>query len=808
MKSGTATTVVNNNRRTGCAIRPVEKKSGGTTPTPTGPTTSSTGFVNMGFASGKLWATANVGASAPEKYGNYYAWGETETKSTYTWDNYIYYNRTSGSYSEWNMIDSEDIGGPYAYVTSGHASESSGGLSGEFPECIDPAYSDTRFSQNGETYYSRMPSKADFQELLNNTTRAEATVNGVKGVMFTSKKNGNKIFLPYAGSYYDAKKPSNGTVTYYWSSTDDTNDSKRAWALKVPSADATLIQVQCRTGLPIRPIAYIDEDDTPPTEPYAVLSSDKKTLTFYYDDQKDNRSGTKYELNTGYSTPGWYNPASTITKVVFNSSFANARPTSCNSWFSNMKQLTTISGLNYLNTSEVTIMAGMFSSCELLGSINVSNFNTAKVIDMSGMFAGCKKVTTLNLSNFNTANVKRMDFMFNNCLEITSLNLSNFNTEQVYYFNNMFSTCKKLSSLDVSNFNTSEATNMDEMFMECAFKTLDLTSFTFPKGVSSYLFLGYCTKLEELYVSGTAPNLNNNACTNVGKNKWCDLIYPVGTSMGLQRVSPQTAEQLWKGGSFMDMNSWNDRSSCFTDLGLPSGKLWADYNVGALRPFMYDLYFAWGETKAKDTYTWDNYHKDSNWDENYNYGYRNDFADYPYVVYDEDYYWAYLYDVGIPTNAEYKELVDNCTLKEATLNNVKGIRLTSKKNGKSIFLPYTGSYYDSSTPESGTATYYWTSTNYSSQKAYAYNLKSGKMTSTQCQKRTGLPIRAIARFVYKTDEFEWWASNSGNFEVDGIRSVKVQNPNNGDIYTLQGVKVEGNPKPGIYVRNGRKFVVK
>ena len=223
---------------------------------------------------------------------------------------------------------------------------------------------------------------------------------------------------------------------------------------------------------------------------------------------------------------------------------------------------------------------------------------------------------------------------------------------------------------------------------------------------------------------------------------------------------------------------------------------------------MYDLYFAWGETKAKDTYTWDNYHEDSNWGENYNYGYRNDFAEYPYVVYYEDGYLAYLYDVGIPTNAEYKELVNNCTLKEATLNNVKGIRLTSKNNGKSIFLPYTGSYYDSSTPESGTATYYWTSTNYNSQKAYAYNLNSGKMTSTQCQKRTGLPIRAIARFMYQTYEIYWTSSNSGNFYIDGISNVKGQTSTDNTIYTLQGVKVEGKPQPGIYVKNGRKVVVK
>ncbi len=167
------------------------------------------------------------------------------------------------------------------------------------------------------------------------------------------------------------------------------------------------------------------------------------------------------------------------------------------------------------------------------------------------------------------------------------------------------------------------------------------------------------------------------------------------------------------------------------------------------------------------------------------------------------------YNVGIPTKDEFTELVNNCTLAEATVNGMKGVRFTSKKNSKSIFLPYSGSYYDSSTPESGTATYYWTSTNVSSQKAYAAGLANGKLTATQCQKRTGMPYRAIARYEGVLEDWEIPVySNSSNFAVDGISNIKSQTPTDGNIYTLQGVKVEGKPQPGIYVKNGRKVVVK
>ncbi|MBR7054450.1 MAG: hypothetical protein IKI26_06785, partial [Prevotella sp.] len=107
-------------------------------------------------------------------------------------------------------------------------------------------------------------------------------------------------------------------------------------------------------------------------EDYAFLSTDGKTLTFYYDNNRYTRTGGKaYALNG--ETPGWHSYASSVTKVVFNSSFANARPESCYMWFDGMTNLTSITGMaSYLNTSDVGDMGYMFNGCSKLTTLDLS----------------------------------------------------------------------------------------------------------------------------------------------------------------------------------------------------------------------------------------------------------------------------------------------------------------------------------------------------------------------------------------------------------------------------------------------------
>ena len=209
-------------------------------------------------------------------------------------------------------------------------------------------------------------------------------------------------------------------------------------------------------------------------EAYVVKSSDQKTLTFYYDDQKSSRTGTVWgieETQGNVEGPAWSGTwsmsESKVTTAVFDASFKNYLPQSTEFWFLNLKKLKKIEGLTNLNTSKVTTMSGMFSGCSRLTSLDLSNFKTEKVQNMSSMFDECKKLTSLNLSNFNTEKVQNMSSMFSGCSSLTSLNLSNFNTENVQYMMKMFSGCQNLTSLDLSNFNTEDVKDMSYMFHGC-----------------------------------------------------------------------------------------------------------------------------------------------------------------------------------------------------------------------------------------------------------------------------------------------------------------------------------------------------
>ena len=233
---------------------------------------------------------------------------------------------------------------------------------------------------------------------------------------------------------------------------------------------------------------------------YAEFDNSTETLTFKCGPSKPEGA---YDLNVGTNYPWWwYGQKEKIKTVVFDASFANARPTSCYCWFSGCNNLTEIKGIEYLNTENVTNMGFMFNSCKVLTSLNLSNFNTEKVTDMQGMFKECSDLTSLDLSNFNTEKVTNMSSMFYNCSDLTSLDLSNFNTAKVTNMNYMFYNCNKLTSLDLTSFNTAEVTKMDNMFRSCsALTSLDLSNFNTAKVTNmTQMFYG-CDALTSLDIT-------------------------------------------------------------------------------------------------------------------------------------------------------------------------------------------------------------------------------------------------------------------------------------------------------------------
>ena len=173
---------------------------------------------------------------------------------------------------------------------------------------------------------------------------------------------------------------------------------------------------------------------------------------------------------------------SSIKNIVFDESFKTYALTSLSGFFSGCETLETISGLEYLNTANVTDMSHMFHGCSALKSLDLTNFNTANVTDMSHMFHGCSALESLDLTKFNTANVEFMYHMFYGCSALKSLDLTNFNTAKVTDMSSMFYGCSALKSLDLTNFNTAKVTNMSNMFKGCsALTSLGLTNFNTAK---------------------------------------------------------------------------------------------------------------------------------------------------------------------------------------------------------------------------------------------------------------------------------------------------------------------------------------
>ena len=200
-------------------------------------------------------------------------------------------------------------------------------------------------------------------------------------------------------------------------------------------------------------------------EAYVSQSADKTTLTFYYDALRATRTGTTWGIEETKSVifdgtfPGWAGTSlevdTTTTRVVFDASFRDFRPTTTAKWFYDCKALKQIEGMEYLNTSEVKDMSKMFYGCSALTSIDLKHFNTQNVTNMKGMFRRCSALTSLDLQHFNTQNVTYMYEMFSSCAALTTINSNT--AWQCPESENMFAGCTKLKGAVAYNKNKVDA---------------------------------------------------------------------------------------------------------------------------------------------------------------------------------------------------------------------------------------------------------------------------------------------------------------------------------------------------------------
>ena len=190
-------------------------------------------YVDLGLPSGTKWATCNVGANSPEEYGDYFAWGETTTKETYTWETYIYAEGTTVSDLKLTKYNNDARCGNNGFTDNLTTLEAS---------------DDAATTNWGSGW--RMPTHDEVKELTlgDYCTITTITQNGVNGMLFTSRTNGNSIFLPATGMRRNGDLDLAGTTGYYWSSTLSTVD--RAFYLYWLGSDCTYRS----DGLTVRPV--------------------------------------------------------------------------------------------------------------------------------------------------------------------------------------------------------------------------------------------------------------------------------------------------------------------------------------------------------------------------------------------------------------------------------------------------------------------------------------------------------------------------------------------------------------------------
>jgi hypothetical protein len=186
-------------------------------------------YVDLGLS--VKWATCNVGATKPEEYGDYFAWGETQPKDYYDWSTYKWCNGSYNTLTKYNNSSS--------YGTVDNKTQL---------ELSDDA---ARANWGGSW---RMPTRAEQDELRENCTWTWTTQNGVNGYKVTSKKNGNSIFLPAAGYRYDSSLYDAGSHGHYWSSSLYTGSPNYAYDLSFYSDIVDWSYGSRYVGFTVRPV--------------------------------------------------------------------------------------------------------------------------------------------------------------------------------------------------------------------------------------------------------------------------------------------------------------------------------------------------------------------------------------------------------------------------------------------------------------------------------------------------------------------------------------------------------------------------
>ncbi len=219
--------------------------------------------------------------------------------------------------------------------------------------------------------------------------------------------------------------------------------------------------------------------------------------------------------------------------------------------------ITQINGVEKLDTSKVTNMESMFTSCRTLKSLDVTNFDTHNVTNISGLFNKCSSLMEIDVSGFNTSNVIEMSGVFVDCKNLTHIDISNFDTSKVTIINSMFRGCSNITNLDLSNFDTSNVENMGLIFMDCTNLTeVNLSNFITSKVTHMDGMFSGCSSLTELDLSAFDMN---KVTTTIGMFRGCSNLATVNRNFSGNITQ---MDSMFSGCSKLTTNVYVTSTSC------------------------------------------------------------------------------------------------------------------------------------------------------------------------------------------------------------------------------------------------------
>ena len=677
-------------------------------------------YVDLGLPSGTLWATCNVGATDPEGYGGYYAWGETTTKETYTWETYIYAEGTTNEDPRFTKYCfNEDLG--------------NNGFTDELTVLED--LDDAAVANWGEGW--RMPTQEQFDELLNYCTWIWTEQNGVNGYLVKANNNNNSIFLPASGNRNNGDISKLNTYGYYWMSSFSSSLSIRARAVYFYSDHYQTYNDNRYYGYSVRPV-YAPQTASTTLDPTAIhndhgyvdLGLSVKWATTNIGATNIEEAGNYYawgetQSKTDYD---WYHYAhcygdeTELAKYCTDYGLTPDEP----DFITTLELVDDAATANWGNGWRMptyTEMKKLVDSC------------TWEWTERDGTYGYLVTGTGTGNSIFLPAT----GHYEGGTLESAS---------SMYWTSSLGETNSQLAMM----LSISDGYKIDSIYRPyglpvrgvydatLAMPTVSTDSVFNIATTSAYLYGtlinedGIPETTEFGFEYGTdSQSLTETIQGSLGTNEF---------TVSLTGLAPNTTYYYRayatnvNGTGYGEIKSFTTPSGTYgghnyVDLGLPSGTLWATTNVGANSPEDYGGYYAWGETETKDEYTWSNYRYCNGSEStltkycnNASYG-DGGFTDTHTVLdaSDDAATASWGSDWRMPTNDEFEELISNCTITWTTQNSVNG-RLFTGPNGNSIFLPAAGIYSDSELDYVGSNGLYWSSSLNTNYANYAWQLSS------------------------------------------------------------------------------------